>query len=290
MKKYTLLFGFLLSVWSCQTSQEIEPNAPVPAETISAESQWQTYQSLEQALGVVNQSLSSLYQEIRKGSGEKSLGAEFPCGSFFFFVNSQENPVPGFGSYDFYNSLTLQFGEPDCPNDFLKNGSIELYFGGLLENRWKDSLVLNQIQLADQTTLSAYRSSTVLPELSESGSEVFQVLTGADITLSGGERYALTLKEQITYQHRFTAEEIQTRVVEAEIQDFNANLSFTVKTAQPLLSLARCNPPLAYPVSGRLDFENDLFFLNFSIDYGDGTCDNQALLIPFIGNPVEIDL
>lgn len=213
-----------------------------------------------------------------KKSSKSSNG---PCLSIELLISYQENPIPGFSEYSYYNKLTLNNTGDQCQFDDW-TGGLEYYVAEDLPSKFKDSTVFKDVGYDHGYSFNGYRIAQKNEVLSTDDIPVFDVKIDGVITAPDGVTYHYTTNRNFTFENRFTAEEVIILKESSSLENLVEPYFINTKSVDgaPLVYKAECFDGinfLKFPVEGEQDFSSN-FGINFNINYGDGTCDRKVTL------------
>lgn len=283
MKKI-LIFAISLAFFSCSEDDSNQNDIP--------QNDQQTFEDYNDINAFVTdlEKLSERSSDQVQNASKNNNGA---CFTLELLVSNTENPLPGFEDFDFYNKMIIDQTTDDC---IFKDwgGKLEYYVAGIPNNKWKDSTVYKNVQYRDRRIYNGYRKSVLVPEMSNEEVQVYDVLIFGTIQGLDGDIYDYISVRNFEFRNRFTSDETITLKTGSSLISTTRPYSIYEDTleGEPLIFKANCFEGfnfLKYPVSGSQDFSSN-FGINFNIDYGDGSCDKQAVLTPVGGEPITIEL
>lgn len=294
MKKFIYKLGVicfaLAAIIACEDSENVDPNAPVQPTEQEMEAAFATYQSLDQLWDMASEEASKSYEDTNSVFNRSTLKSDSTCFEFNLLVETAQSPVPGFETYEAYTRIIINFDNPPCDQDtVILGGSIEIYLAGLLENRWKDSTVYNNLQFANGSVVDGFRTAALVPDQSSLGNSVFQINIDGSVTSADQNEYRWVSSVLENRSALLSQAGTLERSGSVTYTDVAQNYSINVTTSEGRQRKAACDPAYRYVVQGKETIQDNRF-LNFQVDYGDGSCDNIATIVPAFGNPFEIVL
>jgi len=213
--------------------------------------------------------------------------------SIELLVSNQENPLPGFENYDYYSKMILDYTEEQCQFDDW-SGKLEYYVAGVFQEKWKDSTVFKNVKGDNGYMFDGYRVAEQNAALSTETTKVFDVVIDGVITEPDGNSYRYTTNRNFIFENRFTENEVITLKGSSLVEGISQTYFMRSESVEgaPLVYKVACFDRanfLKYPVEGVLDFTSS-FDVNFTIDFGDGTCDKEVTLTGAEGESIVFDL
>ncbi len=294
MKKFISKLGViccaLAAIIACENNEEVDPREPEQPTQEEMESAFATYQSLDQMWNSASEEASKTYEDTNSVFTELEIKSDEDCVDFTLLVSTDSLPTLGFESYAAYTRIIIDYDQAGCGSDStITGGSIEIYMAGLLENRWKDSIVFKNVQYPNGSQLDGYRTSALVPDESSLFNRVFQIDVNGTVTLANQKEYQWISSIRDVQNALLSPEGTFERFGTATYTDVAENYSINVTSIEARQRKASCDPAYRYVVKGK-ETISDNRFLNFQIDYGDGTCDNVATIIPPFGQAFDIEL
>ena len=288
MKK-TLIFAISLAFFNCSPD-----DSNLNDITLNEQQTFKDYNDISSFVSdleeLSEQSSTQVKNASKNGNGD--------CFTLELFIPNTETPIPGFEEFDYYSKMTIDQTVNDCIfKDW--SGKLEYYVANKANDstlfaKWKDSTVYKNVQYKDGRIYNGYRVTEYIPEYSGGGHMAFEVRINGIIEGLTGDIYSYVSERNLKYRNRYSPYEILNLNIQSTLSNTTQQYTIYENTLsnKSLFFKASCfeGPSyLKYPVSGSQDFSTN-FGIKFNIDYGDETCDKLAILTPFGGDPIEIEL
>ncbi len=275
-----LIFGLVVSC----TKNDVDDN-------VSEQNNKETFE-LSKTVNLAMDDFGKISEQASLDLKNSSKSSKGTCFSIELLIPYQEKPIPGFSEYSHYSKLILNDAGDQCQFDDW-TGSLEYYVAEDLPSKFKDSAVFKNVQYNRGYIFDGYRIAQKNEEQSTDDIPVFDVKIDGIITAPDGETYQYTTNRNFSFENRFTDQEIITLKESSSLE--NLKKPFFIKTksvdGSPIVYKTACFEGLdfyKYPVQGAQDYSSN-FGVNFTINYGDGTCDREVVLTSIEGT-ITFDL
>jgi len=279
-----LLLGLIVS---CTT--EALDDTVLGEDNVVSKEDFDRYNTVNSAMGGFDKISEQVALNVQKTSKNSTSG----CLSIELLISYQENPIPGFSKYDYYNKVVIDANKEQCEfNDW--DGELEYYVAGALVSKWKDSTAFKKVQYDEGYVFDGYRVAEKNIELSNETIKVYDVFIDGVITNPSGDSYHYTTARNFIFENRFTSDEVVMLTESSSLEGIDQ--SFFIRSVSvadsPLVFKVACfdrSTFFEYPVEGLQEFSNSLGD-DFTVDYGDGTCDKEIILTTPEGESITFDL
>ncbi|MBP2834056.1 hypothetical protein J8281_17805 [Aquimarina sp. U1-2] len=283
--KQLILSAFVgITVLSC--SNDDTSNTTIQNDNQKA---FETYMTASTAFQSFDQLTLDAFNDVKNTSRSSKQN----CVAIDALLAYQDAPILGFEAYDFYSALSLDFEKDECQSNEWQ-GRFEFYIAGLGTTKLRDSAVFKNVTYQNGYSFDGYRLSVQDEALSDEVTQVFDVTIDGILTAPDGTALRYKTQRNFEFENRFTPQETIGLIESSSLEDLqNLRLIETTSVENSVVKYdATCFNGLEflrYPIAGIQNFTSN-FGVNFSINYGDGSCDREVVLTGEDGNQLVFDL